>query len=232
MGEARRLLDLNGRAVPLRIRRDKRAKRLTLRIDQSAEGAVVTIPDLASDDEATAFARGKGDWIIDQLARLPERMPFVDGALVPVLGHPHRIRHLAGERGGVWRENDEIRVTGDTAHLARRVTDWLKKEARLEIVHRAAAKSDQLGLPHGRITLRDTRSRWGSCAANGNLSFCWRLILAPEPVLDYVVAHEIAHLSIRDHSPAFHALVAELTDSAVEGRVWLREQGHTLRRYG
>lgn len=225
-------VSLNGRAVPLRIRRDSRAKRLVLRIDAAIDGAVVTVPKDLSDAAATAFVESRADWVLDHLDRLPVRVPFADGARVPVLGREHRIRHLPGARGGAWLEDGEIRVSGRAEHLPRRVADRLKTEARREISDRAAEKCARLGLDHGRITLRDTRSRWGSCAANGDLSFCWRLILAPEAALDYVVAHEVAHLRHRGHGPDFHALVATLTPGFEAGRRWLRDNGFLLRRYG
>ncbi len=225
-------LDLGGRSVPLRIRRDRRARRLVLRIDQESDGVVVTVPDGLPDSAGLAFARRQAGWILTRLDALPERIGFVDGAEIPVLGVACRIHHQPDGRGGVWRNATDIHVTGPGEHLARRLTDWLKREARREIVARTAEKAARLGVDHGRVTLRDTRSRWGSCAANGNLSFCWRLILAPDFVLDYVVAHEVAHLAMRDHGPRFRAVVARLTEFGHEGPAWLRRHGHRLRRYG
>ncbi len=103
----------------------------------------------------------------------------------------------------VRREGGTLIVAGRPEHLGRRLTDWLKAEARREFAVRARAKAEILGRRVGRVTVRDTRSRWGSCSANGNLSFCWRMVMAPAFVVDYVVAHEVAHLKVRDHSPRF-----------------------------
>ncbi|GAB6052399.1 SprT family zinc-dependent metalloprotease [Magnetospira thiophila] len=228
------LLDLDGRAVPLRIRRHKRARRMILRLDPQGDGVLLTLPAGVPLAQAKHFAESKGGWILDHLTRRPSPRPFVDGAEIPLRGEPHRLCHRPGARGSVWclAEAQEIHVAGDAAHLSRRLHDWLRAEARRDITTRAASICADLGRSHGRITLRDPRSRWGSCAHNGNLSFSWRLILAPEAVLDYVVAHEVAHLSIRDHGPRFHALVARLTEHATSGRAWLKRHGRDLHLYG
>lgn len=230
--EHRTLLDLEGRSLPLRIRRHPRARRLTLRVDSAAEGAVVTIPASVPIEEGIDWAQRKSAWLLEMIEGLPPRVAFVDGAVVPFLGIGHRICHRPDQKGVVWRDNGQIHVTGNPEFLARRVTDWLRREARREIVTRVAAKAEMLGRPAGRIGLRDTRSRWGSCASNGNLSFCWRLIMAPERVLDYVVAHEVAHLAVRDHGDRFWATVATLTEDPVDARAWLRRHGEGLHRYG
>ena len=230
--EDRLSLDIDGRAVPLKVRRNPRARRLIVRMDRSGEGIVVTVPATLGVDDGVALARRKAGWIAARLAALPPRVPFADGAVVPVLGTELEIRHQPGGRPPVQRAEGGIVVSGRPEHLARRLTDWLKGEARREIVGRAEAKAVQLDRTLGRITVRDTRSRWGSCSADGNLSFCWRLILAPEWVLDYVIAHEVAHLVVRDHGPRFWKTVASLVEDAATARSWLRRHGPALYRYG
>ena len=232
ISEDRFSLDVDGRAVPLVVRRNPRARRLIVRMDRSGEGVVVTVPAAYGVEDGVALARRKSGWIAARLAALPPRVPFTDGAVVPLLGTELRIRHQPGGRPPVRRAEGEIVVSGRSEHLARRLTDWLKGEAKREIVPRAQAKAAALGRPCGRITVRDTRSRWGSCSANGNLSFCWRLILAPETVLDYVVAHEVAHLVVRDHGPRFWRTVASLVEDGAAARAWLRRHGPALHRYG
>lgn len=226
------VLSVAGREIPLRVRHNPRARRLTLRIDPARNGAVVTLPAATSLDEGLAFAKRKSGWLLDRLDRVPQPVPLIDGASVPFLGEPHRIRHTAGTRGLIRRTGGEIRVPGRAEHLPRRLIDWLKREARRELAERARILADRIGKRPGRISVRDTRSRWGSCSANGNLSFCWRLILAPEFVLDYVVAHEVAHLIERNHGPGFWKLVSELTDETDRARSWLRRNGDSLLRYG
>ena len=231
-GQSPTFLDLGGRAVPLRFRRVANARRLILRIDRENDGAVVTLPPRVSQAEGKALAEEKADWILSRLDALPRRVPFESGQRVPYLGEEHLIRHRQDVRGVVWLEADEIHVAGRPEYLLRRITDWFKREARREIIDLVETKSAQINKPHGKITIRDTRSRWGSCSSNGNLSFCWRLIMAPEWVLDYVVAHEVAHLVEMNHSAKFWRVVDELADDVKQSKAWLTAYGQTLHRYG
>lgn len=226
------VLDLAGRAVPLRIRHNARARRLILRIDGERDGVVVTLPRHVPIEEGLDLARSKAAWIVRQLDRLAPRIPFADGAVVPVLGVDHRVRFDSAGRTPVHREEGEIVVTGRPEHLARRLTDWLRGEAKWLITPRAHAKAEPLGRSPAAITLRDTRSRWGSCSVDGKLSFSWRLVMAPEHVLDYVVAHEVAHLVEKNHGPRFWDLAAELTSDVKSARAWLNAYGARLHRYG
>src|SRR5690606_6087885 len=150
-----------------------------------------------------AFARERREWIRRQLDALPPRRPFVDGAEIPLLDVPHVLRHRPDARRGVWREGGALNVSGQAEHLSRRVHDWLREEARRLIAPRAQASAARLSRAAGRITIRDPRTRWASCSRDGAMSFSWRLALAPEWVLDYVVAHEAAHLVEMNHGPAF-----------------------------
>ena len=226
------VLDVEGRAVPLRIRRNARARRLILRIDGERDGVVVTLPRHVPIAEGLDLARSKAAWIVRQLDRLAPRISFADGAMVPVLGVDHRVRHDPVGCRPVRRGAGEIVVAGHPEHLARRLTDWLRSEARRGIAPRAHAKAEALDRTPAAITLRDTRSRWGSCSVDGKLSFSWRLVMAPEHVLDYVVAHEVAHLVERNHGPRFWDLAAELTGDVKTARAWLRAYGAGLHRYG
>lgn len=225
-------VELDGRTVPLRVRRHWQARRLTLRVDAASGGAVATIPANLSPDAAIDMLRRKADWLLGRLDSLAPARPFVDGAVLPLRGEEHVVRHVGGARGVVRALDGEIHVPGRPEHLARRLGDWLRAEARRALAERTAAKAAAFGARAGRVAVRDTRSRWGSCSANGNLNFCWRLILAPDFVLDYVVAHEVAHLLHRDHGPDFWAAVARLTDDTALARTWLRRNGDTLLRWG
>jgi len=225
-------IDLEGREVPLIMRRNPRARRIILRLDPASDGAVVTLPPGAKPEEGLELARRKAIWLVRRLEALPPRVPFADGAEVPVLGVDHRVVHSTGRRGVVWRQDGEIHVAGRPEHLARRLADWFRREARRQISPRAGAKAGQLGVRPGRISLRDTRSRWGSCSSEGALSFCWRLVMAPEFVLDYVVAHEVAHLKFADHGPRFWRTVASLTGDVETARAWLHSHTERLHRYG
>ena len=230
--EEETVVDLDGRTVPLRIRRHPRARQMTLRIDPIGGGAIVTLPAATPIDEGVAMVRRKAGWLLDRLAALAPRRAFAEGAVVPLLGEDHVIRHRPDGRGVVRREAGRLVVHGRPEHLARRLTDWLKAEARRDFAARARPKADILGCRLGRVTVRDTRSRWGSCSTAGNLSCCWRLVLAPPFVVDYVVAHEVAHLKVRDHSPRFWRTVAELTGDVDGARAWLKRHGEALHRLG
>lgn len=225
-------LEIEGAAVPLRLRRNRRARRITLNIDLANDGAVVTLPPFAAETEGLDLARRESAWIARRLRSLPPRLAFVDGAAVPLRGVPHPIRHVPGMQGSVRVVEGTICVSGRAEHLARRVRDWLKREARAVLTDEALAKAARLGRAVKRIGVRDTRSLWGSCAASGAISFCWRLILAPDFVRDYVVAHEVAHLVEKNHGLRFWRLVATLTDEMAAARAWLKRHGEALHRLG
>ncbi len=225
-------LDLGDREVPMTVRRSLRARRIALRIDEKSDGVTLVLPRSVSVQEGVAFAQSKAVWVAARLGALPPKLGFVDGGEFPFRGETRRIRHRPGARGVVWTEGGDVCVAGEAGHLARRLTDWLKREARREIEVRVREKATRLGRVAGRIRVADTRSRWGSCSSTGTLSFSWRLILAPENVLDYVVAHEVAHLAEMNHSPRFWRKVAQLTGDVEGPRGWLKRHGTRLHRIG
>jgi predicted metal-dependent hydrolase len=227
-----KILKLKGREVPLTVRRNPRARRLTLRLDQASGAAHLSLPRGVALAEGLDFARSRTDWILKQLESLPPHVPFAEGARIPYLGELHEIRSAPWARRGVWREAGCIWVSGFAEHLSRRVADHLRQAARRQLSGRARIKAADIGRRVSRVSIRDTRSRWGSCSSDGELNFSWRLILAPEAVLDYVVAHEVAHLVHLNHGPRFWTLVDTLTAEVDGPRRWLRENGGTLLRYG
>jgi len=219
-----------------------RARRLTLRLEPQGGRIVLVRPKRVNEAAVNRFIVGRVDWMLQQLQALPPRVHFADASTLPYLGEDHVIRWDATARG-VCRKSGVIVIGGKTEHTARRVRDWLRDEARRQlthIVHDMAAGADRK-VAH--ITVRDTRSRWGSCARSGRLSFSWRLVLAPESVLTYVAAHEVAHLVHPNHGPAFWRTVATILESYAQragrpaidlgsAREWLRRCGATLYRYG
>jgi hypothetical protein len=227
-----RPLTLSGLPAPLELRESARARRMTLRLDAARGLIQVVVPAGLDEAEAIRFVGRHAGWIRARLAALPPARPFVNGARIPVLGTDHVIRHDSAWRGPGCRHQGEIRVGGQPEHLARRVRDLLTAEARRLLAERSRIMAEALETRVRGITVRDTRSRWGSCSATGSLSFSWRLILTPEPVLSYVVAHEVAHLREMNHSPRFWALVARLIPDAAPSRAWLRRHGAELLRFG
>ena len=227
-------LVVDGREIAFTVRRHPRARRLTLRLSAAGDAVVVTIPPVASVADGIALAHGNLDWIAARLCSRPAPVPFEDGRAIPLRGVEHRIHHSRGVMG-IFAEDGTIHIGGAVARVAPRLLAWLREQAQLDLTAAVAALTTRLDqLPHGpvgRISVRDTCSRWGSCAANGNLSFSWRLILAPPPVLRYVVAHELAHLSERNHGPRFWAAVDTIAGNVDAPRAWLRRHGPGLHRY-
>lgn len=214
--------------------RSPRARRLSLRIDPAGGRATLVAPHAAPDRHILDFLRRHTGWLEARSRQLPGRRPFAHGVTVPILGIPHRIEgDSTNLRGLVRRDNGVVVIPGAADHLPRRLTDYLKREARTEIERRARTKCGTLGRNFTALTLRDTISRWGSCSAAGRLAFSWRLILAPEFVLDYVVAHEVAHLAEMNHGPRFWRLCATLTAADPKvARAWLKQNGPQLHSYG
>jgi predicted metal-dependent hydrolase len=215
------------------IRVSQRASRVGLRIDPVGRNVELVLPRGVSPTTGLRFLAIKREWIAARLQALPQPVPFAEGAIVPVLGVPHRIqRESSASLPPVRIIDGEIRVRGDPAHLARRVRDHLVNTARTELAPRARRLAAQIGRQVARVNVRDTKSRWGSCWGRGTLSFRWRLILAPEAVLDYVVAHEVAHLVEMNHGPRFWQLVERLAPDSARPRAWLKRHRDRLLSYG
>lgn len=225
-------IDLDGRTVTLLVRRHPRARRIRLAVDAAKGRPVLTMPPGVSEREALAFVNRNAGWTLAALDRLPDRIDFADGVAIPFRGADRRIEHRPGARGTVFEDGDVLAVTGQAEHLPRRLTDFLKKEARAAIKPLASERAAELGRKPGRVILRDQRTRWGSCAASGDLSFSWRLVLAPPEILDYVVCHEVAHLVHMDHSPAFWWTVERIDPDWRDARDWLGTHGARLHRIG
>jgi predicted metal-dependent hydrolase len=227
-------VELGGQEVPLDVQINKRARNISVRVDERTGGVELVLPRFVAKAEGLAFVREKTHWILRQLRDLPPRVPFEDGAVIPILGEDHVIMHRPDERGTVWVEAAQrtINVAGEAPHVRRRVTDWLKKEARKEMTTRADAAAETLNKRILKIQIRDTRSRWGSCSEDARLSFSWRLMMAPENVLAYVVAHEVAHLVELNHSNRFWRLVDRLCPRNEQAKYWLKRYGASLHRFG
>jgi hypothetical protein len=221
----------------IRLRRHRRARRYTLRIHPTDREAILTMPPRGTLKDAREFAELHGGWIAARLGRLPKAAPFQPGTIVPLRSVPHRIVHRSGERGTVWTETRDsgekiICVAGDVEFTDRRVHDFLKREARRDLQKSAHNHAQALGVRVRRISIRDQSSRWGSCTSAGSLSFSWRLILAPPFVLDYLAAHEVAHLVEMNHSARFWRVVGRICPSMERAKKWLDASGNDLHRYG
>ena len=229
---SRETLALPGGAAQVIWRRSERARRISLRIDARHAAVVVTLPPRSSKRAGMALLLENGTWVSSRLAALPSGVTLAAGERVPLDGIPHVIHHAVSARGAAWAADGVLHVTGDADFLSRRVGDFLRAEARKRLSALAWTHAARIGLKPRRVLIKDTRTRWGSCAPDGSLAFSWRLVMAPAFVQDYVAAHEVAHLRHLNHSPAFWALVAELCPGWERASDWLRLEGLSLMRIG
>jgi predicted metal-dependent hydrolase len=226
-----RMHDVAARTLPLRIVENARAKRLTLRIEAGGKGLRITVPPGIDPREVDRFLDRHQGWLESRLAKLPDDAALRPGAKLPLRGVPHRIVHEAG-RGTVTISAVEgeptLIVHGDRAHLQRRLADFLKREAKRDIEILVAKHTAAIGRRAKAVRYRDTTSRWGSCTSDGTLSFSWRIMMAPKTVIDYLVAHEVAHLKEMNHGPKFWTLCRQLCPRTDEARAWLKKNGGAL----
>ncbi len=233
-GQKMALRSSSGATVTVRMEVNPRARRLILRLDERAGEAVAVAPSARQLASAAAFAAERVDWIASRLAAAPPRLAFAPGTTIPLRGEPCRLS-LEGT-GRMARLTFEphlmLSAPGAPESFAARVTRYLKRAAASDIGDAVERHAARLGVTVTRITVKDTRSRWGSCTHDGRLSFSWRLICAPPEVLDYVAAHEVAHRLEMNHSPAFWAQVATCRPDWKRQRAWLRRHGQGLHALG
>ncbi len=212
--------------VEVQLRKSARARRFSLRVSRQTGAVTLTLPVRARESEAISFLRAQEGWLRDALARTAPVQLLEFGATLPVEG---RLLTLAQGSGRAVRVlGDQLLVPGDPAQIPARLQAWLKVLARERLARAVDRHAAVLGRKVSGLTLRDTRSRWGSCTAEGRLMFSWRLIMAPPAVLDYVAAHEVAHLVEMNHSDRFWAVVQRLYPGWQEQRAWLRNEGSAL----
>lgn len=212
--------------IEITLRRSARARRFSLRVSQATGAVTLSIPARARESEALAFARAQEGWIRAALARMPAVVGVGIGAELPFEGRVLRL--AAGAGRSVRIEGDSLIVPGDADRAAARVSAFLRVQARNRLVAASDHYAAQIGRRVTQITLRDTRSRWGSCTSDGSLMYSWRLIMAPPRVLDYVAAHEVAHMLEMNHSDRFWAVVDRLFPGWQAERAWLKRQGGAL----
>lgn len=242
----RRTIDLSSKTrsvrledigAQLEVRRHPGARRLTLRVSRTRRAVIVTLPLQCDLDEAGTFLNRHIDWVRARLDSLPNHVPFEDAAAMPLRGVPHAIAFSGNKRSRIITvekrgSHPTITVPGDVDLAANRLTRWLFDEAKRDLTESVEKHTRPLALQIKRIVVRDQTSRWGSCSTTGALSFSWRLILAPSFVLDYVAAHEVAHLVEMNHGPRFWALVKKICPEFETAKQWLQVLGPDLHRYG
>lgn len=232
----------NGQRLPLegghalRLSVNPRARRVSIRIDGRAGEAVAIAPSERRLADAVAFARSKAGWIAERLAARVEGQPLEPGQTLPVEGRHVRLEATGTTGAARWAGTAEaplIRSGGEGEAFARRVENLLKRLARERLTARTEVHLRALGQKPVKVSIVDTRSRWGSCSPhNRSIRYSWRVILAPPEVLDYLAAHEVAHLVHADHSPAYWSVVHRLVGDHRPFRAWLRQHGAALHAVG
>lgn len=223
------IIQLGQPPIDINVKRSSRARRISLRVSGVDGRVSLTVPRASSLAEAQGFLREKESWIRKHLDKQPEAIRVLPGAVLPIEGIPREIVETATR--SVKLHPHWIEVPRGAEKTPARMRAFLKTLARDRLGAASETYARQLGRPFSKLTLRDTRSRWGSCTTEGNLMYSWRLVLTPPEVLNYVAAHEVSHLAEMNHSPAFWAEVARLMPGYKQHRKWLRDNGGALHRY-
>ena len=222
-------------SVEVKLVVNPRARRVAVRIDPVRREAVAIAPSSRQTKRAVEFANERAGWIATQLAALPEAHPFTNGAVVPIRGFDTVLERISGRAPAKLEARPYRRLVigaPDAETFAARVKRFLVNEAKSDFAARVAVHAETLHVKPRKMTVKDTSSRWGSCSVDGALAFSWRLIFAPADVLDYLAAHEVAHLKELNHSPRFWAQVKKCIPDHTRGRGWLRRHGQSLHAYG
>jgi predicted metal-dependent hydrolase len=226
-------LEIEGKSLPLVVRKSRNAKRYTIRMRPESAGEVIlTLPNFYSKKQALNFIEQSKPWLAKQLAKSIPRLAYAQGMVLPIFGKSYELRHKTSGSFRAWWGDDHLLIHAPMDKFELYVQKSLHQAAKHFLHERTKSYATQIGKTVNRITLRDMRSRWGSCTADGNISYCWRLIFAPEQVADYVCAHEVAHLLELNHSSKFWDIVEQFCPDYSNFRQWLKENGKTLFQYG
>ncbi|MBR2136918.1 MAG: M48 family metallopeptidase [Alphaproteobacteria bacterium] len=207
------------------------ARRLTLRIDSKTRTPVLSVPRFCSRKHAIKFVEENMDWIVRSLSKIPEQKYFSDGEQISLFGEILTICHCPHERGGVWRKDNFLCVSGGAEFIHRRIKDYIKNLCRQKFLELSRVKAAQINRHIHSISIKDTKSRWGSCSSLNNINYNWRIALAPAEAINYLIAHEVAHLEHPDHSKQFWDCVGLLNPDWKHGHDWLKKHGKTLYMY-
>jgi len=222
-------IELNGCRVPIAVRRHARARRLTLRLAPDGREVRITLPQWARNGEALAFAHARAEWLAAQHAAIPKRQPPEPGGIVQYCGRDLRIDWSEDNARQPSPDTVALRIGGPRSGIEARLRRWLESEALTLFEADMADYTAAANLPRVAVGLSQAQKRWGSCSDRQRIRLNWRLVQAPDFVRRSVVAHEVAHLVHFDHSPAFHALLAEIYEDDLEqADRWLKERGRTL----
>lgn len=231
-------ITINGAPYPLQATRKATAKRYIIRVDGDAKIIKLTVPKYGSFKQGLAFAKTRENWILQQLIQHSQTIQLAPGVVFPLLGEQTLLLHESGRgtaslRGtaGDDASNQQLTIHGDIDYFSGRLERFLKKQLLEFIQPIARSYAEELGVTIKKISVRDTRSHWGSCAADTSLSFASRLAFAKPKIIDYVIAHEVAHIKEMNHSRAFWQLTEQLCPACQTHRAWLKKHGGELSRY-
>jgi len=213
---------------PLKVIKSPRAKRLTLRIDSKDRLAMLSLPPRCTQKQAISFIEKHQDWVIESLSKLPQMQRFSSGQQISLFGKNIIIQHAPEKRWGARVENGVLYVSGSSEFTHRRVKDYIKKQAQKTFLNLSQKLAKKINCQVNDVVIKDTKSRWGSCSSLNNINYNWRLALAPQEVIDYIVAHEVSHLAHQDHSEEFWECVASLCPNYQKGQDWLKQHGKEL----
>ena len=219
----------------IKVKHSKRARRVALRLDPIERVFHLVVPSRMSMRKAQAFAESQESWMQEKLAALPPKVAFTDGTVIPMLGQRTEIRiHKEADLKitKITLEDGVLHVRTNKDDPSSRITRFLKAFVKEELEILSKEKAAVIGKNIASVSVRDTKSRWGSCSCDGNLSFSWRLVFASPEAFDYVVAHEVAHLEHLNHSKQFWDLCEDLSQNFDEGKYWMAMHGNELMRYG
>lgn len=217
--------------MEIKIIKSPSAKRLTLRIDAKDRIPVLSIPSRCSSAKAVDFVNQHRNWIEENMAKIPVAKAFEDEEAISILGKIYTIKHSPLSRRGVYSEGDFLYVSGAKEFLHRRICDYIKKTAKKEFLKISQQLAQKIGCHVKSVSIKDTKSRWGSCSTLDNINYNWRIALAPDFVIYYLMAHEVSHLKHPDHSKSFWQCVKNLDPRCGEGRLWLKTRGKELYLY-
>lgn len=217
--------------MEIKIIKSPSAKRLTLRIDAKERIPVLSIPPRCSSTRAVDFVNQHREWIAESLTKIPIAKSFEDGETISILGKTYVICHSPQSRRGVYIEENILYVSGAKEFLHRRICDYIKKAAKKEFLMISQQLANKINCQVKSVSIKDTKSRWGSCSSLDNINYNWRIALAPDFVIYYLIAHEVSHLKHPDHSKNFWQCVKNLDPHCAEGRHWLKTKGKELYLY-
>jgi len=216
----------------LQVREHPHATRMTLRIEPGGKALKLTVPLGLRPREIDSFIERQQGWLMTKLARYPIDCRLAEGGTIELRGVRHSIRRTGNLRGltetRMVGETPVLLVAGLPEHLPRRVADFLKKEAKRDLEEAVRRHSARIGIRPVAVRFKDTKSRWGSCTSDRVLSFSWRIVMAPPAVIDYLAAHEVAHLKEMNHGAAFWRLCGELCPDMDDAKSWLKRHGNRL----